>query len=122
MASLTPEDQRKLKELGLESAYLPCGSGGAVKEAAECSRARCEDELPELVAEAADEAALHGTVMAMPQELGRRVSISMPHWMAAAWESMGFMEGEEVRVTVPMRGTPWPRHRPCCCRTVLITI
>jgi hypothetical protein len=29
--------------MGLDKAYLPSGSGGAVKDAAESSRARCED-------------------------------------------------------------------------------
>jgi hypothetical protein len=60
--SLTPEDRRKLKEMGLESAYLPCGSGGATKDAAESSRARCEDELPEFEEVQANESPLHASV------------------------------------------------------------
>lgn len=59
VASLTPEDRRKLKELGLESAYLPCGSGGAAKDAAESSRARCEDDLPEFDGAEASESTPH---------------------------------------------------------------
>lgn len=46
--SLPPEDLAKLKALGLDSAYLPGGSGGACKDAADTSRARCEDPLPEV--------------------------------------------------------------------------
>lgn len=48
VASLPPEDLAKLKALGLDSAYLPGGSGGASKDAADTSRARCEDPLPEV--------------------------------------------------------------------------
>ncbi len=48
VASMPPEDLAKLKALGLDSAYLPCGSGGASKDAADTSRARCEDPLPEV--------------------------------------------------------------------------
>jgi hypothetical protein len=48
IASLPPEDLAKLKALGLDSAYLPGGSGGASKDAADTSRARCEDPLPEI--------------------------------------------------------------------------
>ncbi len=52
-----------------------------------------------------------------------RVSISMPHWMEAAWVSMGFMsDGFGLRGSKSLRTSPWPRHRPCRCRTVLITI
>jgi hypothetical protein len=47
VSSLTPEDRAKLKDMGLENAYLPGGSGGAVKDAADSSRARWEDETPE---------------------------------------------------------------------------
>lgn len=43
--SLSREERRLAKEMGLEEAYLPCGSGGATKDAAESSRARCEDTL-----------------------------------------------------------------------------
>jgi hypothetical protein len=43
--SLSPEERRLAKEMGLEEAYLPCGSGGAAKDAAESSRARCEDKV-----------------------------------------------------------------------------
>ena len=45
--TLPPEERRRVKELGLDKAYLPCGSGGAAKDAAESSRARCEDHLEE---------------------------------------------------------------------------
>ena len=48
VASMPPEDLAKLKALGLDSAYLPCGSGGASKDAADTSRARCEDPPPEV--------------------------------------------------------------------------
>jgi hypothetical protein len=48
VASMPPEDLAKLKALGLDSAYLPCGSGGASKDAADTSRARCEDPVPEV--------------------------------------------------------------------------
>ena len=58
--TLSPEDRATLKELGLESAYLPCGSGGAVKDAAESSRARCEAELPEIEEPAPGEEPEHG--------------------------------------------------------------
>ena len=43
ISSLPPEERRKVKEMGLDKAYLPSGSGGATKDAAESSRARCED-------------------------------------------------------------------------------
>ena len=43
--SLSREERSLAKEMGLEEAYLPCGSGGATKDAAESSRARCEDTL-----------------------------------------------------------------------------
>ena len=45
--SLPPEERRKVKEMGLDKAYLPSGSGGATKDAAESSRARCEDSHEE---------------------------------------------------------------------------
>ena len=45
--SLPPEERRKVKEMGLDKAYLPSGSGGATKDAAESSRARCEDSYEE---------------------------------------------------------------------------
>jgi len=45
--SLPPEERRRVKEMGLDKAYLPCGSGGAAKDAAESSRARCEDSYEE---------------------------------------------------------------------------
>ena len=52
ISSLPPEERRKVKEMGLDKAYLPSGSGGATKDAAESSRARCEDsyEEPEALA------------------------------------------------------------------------
>ena len=45
--SLPPEERRRVKEMGLDKAYLPSGSGGATKDAAESSRARCEDSHEE---------------------------------------------------------------------------
>lgn len=60
--SLTPEDRRKLKDMGLGSAYLPGGSGGAAKDAAESSRARCEDELPEFEEADSNDPPVHGVV------------------------------------------------------------
>jgi hypothetical protein len=48
VASMPPEELAKLKALGLDSAYLPGGSGGASKDAADTSRARCEDPVPEV--------------------------------------------------------------------------
>ena len=52
ISSLPPEERRKVKEMGLDKAYLPSGSGGATKDAAESSHARCEDsyEEPEALA------------------------------------------------------------------------
>jgi cobalamin biosynthesis Mg chelatase CobN len=47
ISSLPPEERRKVKEMGLDKAYLPSGSGGATKDAAESSRARCEDSHEE---------------------------------------------------------------------------
>ncbi|MCB1210621.1 MAG: hypothetical protein KDK97_14925 [Verrucomicrobiales bacterium] len=44
VGGMSLEDRRQLEGMGLEKAYLPCGSGGAVKDAAESSRARCEAE------------------------------------------------------------------------------
>jgi hypothetical protein len=41
--SMPPEERQKLQYMGLDKAYLPSGSGGAAKDAAESSRARCED-------------------------------------------------------------------------------
>jgi hypothetical protein len=41
--SMPPEERQRVKAMGLDKAYLPSGSGGAVKDAAESSRARCED-------------------------------------------------------------------------------
>ncbi len=41
--SMPPEERQKLQSMGLDKAYLPSGSGGAAKDAAESSRARCED-------------------------------------------------------------------------------
>ena len=41
--SMPPEERQKLQAMGLDKAYLPSGSGGAAKDAAESSRARCED-------------------------------------------------------------------------------
>jgi hypothetical protein len=45
--SMPPEERRKFKEMGLDKAYLPSGSGGATKDAAESSRARSEDSHEE---------------------------------------------------------------------------
>jgi hypothetical protein len=51
----------------------------------------------------------------MPLESGMRVSISMPHWMEAAWVSMGFMsvgngfglrEGRAL-ADCPLASSPW---------------
>ena len=52
ISSLPPEERRRVKEMGLDKAYLPSGSGGATKDAAESSHARCEDsyEEPEALA------------------------------------------------------------------------
>lgn len=47
ISSLPPEERRRVKEMGLDKAYLPSGSGGATKDAAESSRARCEDSNEE---------------------------------------------------------------------------
>ena len=47
ISSLPPEERRRVKEMGLDKAYLPSGSGGATKDAAESSRARCEDSHEE---------------------------------------------------------------------------
>ena len=47
ISSLPPEERCRVKEMGLDKAYLPCGSGGAAKDAAESSRARCEDNYEE---------------------------------------------------------------------------
>ena len=47
ISSLPPEERRKVKDMGLDKAYLPSGSGGATKDAAESSRARCEDSYEE---------------------------------------------------------------------------
>lgn len=47
ITSLPPEERRRVKEMGLDKAYLPSGSGGATKDAAESSRARCEDSYEE---------------------------------------------------------------------------
>ena len=48
VASLSPEELAKLKALRLDNAYLPGGSGGASKDAADTSLARCEDPVPEV--------------------------------------------------------------------------
>jgi hypothetical protein len=45
--SMPPEERQKLQAMGLDKAYLPSGSGGATKDAAESSRARCEDNYDE---------------------------------------------------------------------------
>ena len=45
--SMPPEERKKLQAAGLDKAYLPSGSGGATKYAAESSRARCEASLNE---------------------------------------------------------------------------
>ena len=45
--SMPPEERQKLAGMGLDKAYLPSGSGGATKDAAESSRARCEASLNE---------------------------------------------------------------------------
>ena len=73
--SLTPEDRLQLKELGLESAYLPSGSGGALKDAAESSRARCVDEMPPLEkeSEVADLMGEHGGDSESINEILRRL-------------------------------------------------
>jgi DNA-directed RNA polymerase specialized sigma24 family protein len=47
ISSLPPEERRKVKGMGLDKAYLPSGSGGATKDAAESSRACCEDSHEE---------------------------------------------------------------------------
>lgn len=51
VSSLSPEDRLRLKEAGLESAYLAGGTGGALKDAADSSRASCVDEPPSLESE-----------------------------------------------------------------------
>jgi hypothetical protein len=73
--SLTPEDRLQLKELGLECAYLPSGSGGALKDAAESSRASCVDEMPPLEkeSEVADLMGEHGGDSESINEILRRL-------------------------------------------------
>lgn len=63
VSSLPPEERRRVKEMGLDKAYLPCGSGGAAKDAAESSRARCEDHLEEA---ASDDLAIQEYPSAQP--------------------------------------------------------
>ena len=63
MASLPPEERSKLKEMGLDKAYLPSGSGGATKDAAESSLARCEDSHEQLDAGAASHGPLGEVTM-----------------------------------------------------------
>ncbi len=56
LASLPPEERKQLATLGLDAPSLPGASGGAHNDAAESSRARCEDAFhddDELIAEAA---------------------------------------------------------------------
>ena len=61
--SLPPEERRRVKAMGLDKAYLPCGSGGSAKDAAESSRARCEDHLEE---PASDDLAIQESPSALP--------------------------------------------------------
>lgn len=45
--SLSPEERQQLASLGVDTPSLPGASGGAHNDAAESSRARCEDEFVE---------------------------------------------------------------------------
>ena len=45
--SLSPEERKQLTALGVDAPSLPGASGGAHNDAAESSRARCEDEFVE---------------------------------------------------------------------------
>ena len=77
--SLPPEERERVKAMGLDKAYLPSGSGGAVKDAAESSRARCEDAPiteDELAAAGTSPAALDVDQLAQddaPHEIMRRL-------------------------------------------------
>ena len=65
--SMPPEERRKFKEMGLDKAYLPSGSGGATKDAAESSRARCEDNYDEPEEPVLDEPSHHDTSSIEPR-------------------------------------------------------
>ena len=77
--TLPTEERRRVKEMGLDKAYLPCGSGGAAKDAAESSRARCEDAPiteDEPAAAGTSPAALYADQLAQddaPHEIMRRL-------------------------------------------------
>jgi hypothetical protein len=45
--SLSPEERKQLASLGVDAPSLPAASGGAHNDAADSSRARCEDEFVE---------------------------------------------------------------------------
>lgn len=64
--SMPPEERRKFKEMGLDKAYLPSGSGGATKDAAESSRARCEDNFEEPEEPASDDSVHQESSAARP--------------------------------------------------------
>jgi hypothetical protein len=65
--SMPPEERRKFKEMGLDKAYLPSGSGGATKDAAESSRACCEDCYDEHEERSFDEPSHHDTSSIEPR-------------------------------------------------------
>jgi hypothetical protein len=77
--SMPPEERQKLQAMGLDKAYLPSGSGGAAKDAAESSRARCEDAPiteDEPAAAGTSPAALYADQLAQddaPHEIMRRL-------------------------------------------------
>ena len=66
ISSLPPEERRRVKEMGLDKAYLPSGSGGATKDAAESSRARCEDSYEEPEEPASDDSVHQESSAARP--------------------------------------------------------
>lgn len=64
--SMPPEERKKLKATGLDKAYLPSGSGGAIKDAAESSHARCEDSYEEPEEPASDHSVRQESSAARP--------------------------------------------------------
>ena len=77
--SMPPEERRKFKEMGLDKAYLPSGSGGATKDADESSRACCEDSYDEPEEPDADESSYQETSSIEPSRQPQSVDAETLH-------------------------------------------
>jgi len=101
ISSLPPEERRRVKEMGLDKAYLPSGSGGATKDAAESSRARCEDSYEETE----EPASMHLPTKNAPSSSHVHTIRSLPILKASTTCSAAWWARWSARATLAFRST-----------------